>query len=166
MTKTMIGLLSVAVTVASMSVAHADAKNYPGSMCVETSGTGKQMWFSSIRNNSTTSTLHVDCPVVKDNVYGSGTIKSAWMKVMDQHPTESVSCTLYSVYGNSSGNVSYWYNSVPKTSGGNSQTWQTMNFGTRGANTISHYFFGCSIPRRSTSGTGWSYILSYQVDES
>ncbi|MEM9487981.1 MAG: hypothetical protein AAGC55_02490 [Myxococcota bacterium] len=160
MIKKTIGILG-ALTILSglaVGVAQADIKTYPGSMCVVYSGSGDVYNFSAIGNNSTTTPLKVDCTAVRDT---HNSVKSGWIKVQDRHSSQAVECSMASIYVSGSG--FYGWTSSIRASGGNSANWQTLSFGSLGANTTSHLYYSCSIPPRTSSGT--SFVGTFQIDE-
>jgi hypothetical protein len=153
--------LLVVVMTMGASLAYAiDTKIYPGSMCVKWSSGGIATYnWSSIRTASSTSTLGLDCPAVHDAV----NIQSGWVRVTDLNFSADIRCTLESVYrANLNSSVFHWF-SGPRSSVGSSPNVQTLTFGPVGANSISHYYYSCSIP--PTYSGNVSSIHTYQIVE-
>lgn len=76
-----------------------DRKNFPGTMCKPYNSSSNNYAYSSsgIRNTSSSSSLSVYCPVVRDNTLNTNGID--WAKVSySQSPSTNyrLSCTLYS----------------------------------------------------------------------
>ncbi len=143
-----------AMLLASASVA-ADGKNYAGSQCVRFSGGALSYNYSRIYNNTTTDSF-VDCPAVKD----ASSISSGYVKVLDRS-SAAVECGLNSLYV--SGTGLYGWQSPIVASGGNSTTWQTLSFGSLGANSAGYYYYSCKIP--AITGGNASAIAMYHVNE-
>ena len=72
-----------------------DGKIYPGANCHDPYNTGNlRAFLGRAYNNSSTSWVTVECPVLKDDI-GKSSISSARMYLIDRDPTRSVGCTLY-----------------------------------------------------------------------
>lgn len=138
-----------------------DGKNYAGSECVKWTGAGVPVYSSSaIGNGSSTSTLFLDCPAVKDSINHS--VSRTWVRAKDMHPTQAVRCNFNSVFMNASGGMSGW--STPFQSTGGFGTFvQVLNSGGLPASSVGHYYFSCRIPPRSSGNA--SLIATYRVDE-
>ncbi len=150
------GALAFGVTVAQAD----DGKQYPGSFCVRWSGGTPTYSWSRIGNTHTSSALRVDCPVVKDTIYGD--INDGTVRVIDQHFTQSVSCNLVSFYVTDTGGLAAWASGNKETVGSSPEPKELL-FGSIGANSRSHYFYSCQIPPRYEGETSW--LINYRVDE-
>jgi hypothetical protein len=141
--------------------AHAvDGKNYPGSMCVPWGANRTPTYYySAIGNPSTSTDLLLDCPIVRDSI--TNTIQSGWVKAIDQHYYDNVSCRLDSIYF--SGGAAWGWSSPTLSSSGSSGNPQHLAFGGVGANNTAHYYYSCRIP--PTFNGNVSSITSYQVNE-
>lgn len=142
------------------SVSADDGKNFNASSCVSYSGDGKRLFYSNIYNTSSSQLLKVDCVATKDSIGNS--IKSAWIEVKDLSSTEDISCTLashYNVLGSPGGRI---FSQNRRTAGINSN-WQRLDYGALGAANTGHYYFSCSVPRRTSNGA--SYLGTYHITE-
>lgn len=94
-----------------------DSKTLPGSMCQPTSNTAVFSKDSSgrISNSSPTAALTVDCPVVRDVSAANGTdgVDVGWIQVVDNHPTQTFNCTLYSENKNDNNSTDSITNATP-----------------------------------------------------
>jgi len=73
-----------------------DGKAYPGASCQPEHPQDRSIayyWGGRVRNLSSSVSLTLSCPVIKDQNSG---IAGAWIAVEDHHPSFSVSCTLSS----------------------------------------------------------------------
>ena len=138
--------------------ASADAKNYNGSNCLAFAGDGKRFSYSNIYNTSSTTNLRVDCLGTKD----AGSIKNAYIEVRDLSSAEDVSCTLVSHYNEIGKTGGRLWSQNKKTSGINSN-WVRLSYSGLGAAANGHYYFGCSVPKRTSNGASW--IGTYQINE-
>jgi hypothetical protein len=156
-------LLTVFVTLAALShfsVQADDGKNYNGSSCINYSGGTIGYSYSDIYNSSTTSTMKNDCVAVKDTIAKG--IKSAWIEVKDLSSTEDVSCRLVSHFNNVGSTGGSIWSSYKKTSGINSN-WQKLTYGSLSAANNGHYYFSCSVPKRTGNGVSW--LGTYSITE-
>ena len=153
--KSIIMVLAIASIVSLSIAAHADWKNYPASMCVKVSGPTPSYSSSNIYNPSTTTTMHVDCPAVKDT---DASIAGAWMKVKDRNSSMAVECTFVSAYVSGS-TVYYWSTSEASTT---SSSWTTLEFSGLSENDSGYYYIGCSVPPKESYMSG---IGPYRVNE-
>ena len=132
----------------------ADGKVIPGVACQKSLGVGSY-GGGAVRNNSTTGSLTVECPIVRDVVYGS--ISNAYVRLYNSKAATSA-CTLNarSIYGT----VGYsQYKSV------SSSGYKTLSFSSISDYNGGHYYFWCAIaPSQSTSSK--SKLISYRMDES
>ena len=152
-------LAATFILTTSVSQVHAtDGKNYPGSMCIRVTGGGGIPTISDggIGNASSTSTMRLECPAIKDQAFN---IDSGWVLVYDRHFSQAVKCSLHSrspIYASISPVVS----SVGGSATGPSET---LRFGWRGGLSISRYFYSCEIPPAFNGAI--SYLVSYHVEE-
>ena len=137
----------------------ADGKIYPGSMGVRYAGTSTPTYnCSAIGNPSSSSWLYLDLPAIHDTI--SGNINKSWVRVIDQHYSSDIKCTLCSVYRHKCSYYGWFSADNSKGSGCHAQV---LNTGGVGANKHSHYYFSCKIPPKYNNNT--SYIISYKVEE-
>ncbi|WP_144394893.1 hypothetical protein [Pleionea sediminis] len=137
-----------------------DGKNYNASSCIAYSGDGKRLSYSNIYNTSSSQVLRTDCVATKDSI--GHTIRSGWIEVRDLSSNEDVSCTLishYNVVGSTTGRI---WSQNRRTSGINSN-WQRLNYSGLGAASNGHYYYSCSLPRRTSNGVSW--LGTYQISE-
>ena len=149
---------------ATTSETRADAKNFPGSVCVRWSGSSSvAYYYSAIGNASTHSSLYLDCPVTKDlsRVNTSGNHFAA----KDRSASNGVQCSLMSMRVEYDCSVSGW-SSGSRTTLGNLNRWQIVSTDHDPGSVVSsdrgYYFFSCKIPPKATD---ISYILMLRVDE-
>lgn len=139
----------------NLSPAHAvDGKLYPGSMCVRWAGTTAPAYsYSDIGNPSSSTSLSLDCPAVRD----AATISGGAAYVVDLSYSDNISCNLVS-------SSRYSLAASPtRTTTGSGTTPQVLSFGGLGADSASHYYFSCRIPPTYLGNTSW--ISTYKVVE-
>ncbi|MEM9102296.1 MAG: hypothetical protein AAGB12_08225 [Pseudomonadota bacterium] len=136
----------------------ADSKNYNASSCVQFVGDGKILNFSNIFNDSSTTTMNVDCVATKS----TNQLKSAWIEVKDLSSTEDISCNLISHYNGIGQSGGFIWNQTQKTSGINSN-WQVLNYTSLPASDNGHYFLSCSVPKKTSNGASW--LGTYRITE-
>ncbi len=151
----------ICMTAIGASQAHAlDGKVYPGSMCVRWSGPTPVYNNSAIGNPGAT-TLYVDCPAVHDSInFG---INNGWVKVLDRHFSNAVTCNLNSLYPSGTGFAGWWTSNKSSTGGSASSPVETLPFGSLGSASTAHYYYSCQIP--PTYAGYSSYLMTYRVDE-
>lgn len=150
-----------------------DDKTFPGSMCVKyqdlneneaSTGILRVSNSATVSNDSTTNTLRVICPIVKDNVAGADQrIISARVVVIDQHPTEAVVCRVSATFRSNGQNVSDPIGPTRSSANGDPDF---LNFGQLNTGTPAqrrHYFIRCNIPPKFAGDA--SHIVSYSVSE-
>jgi hypothetical protein len=169
---------SVMLAMGAAQAHAADTKIYAGAECVRGYFSGGSLVYvsGSVFNDSTTSALDVDCPVIHDSK--NNFIQSGKVRVVDQNVANTVdsnvSCTLSSAYWSESNFTSV---STPRLS--NSASFdsraQYIQFGSpnqataelgatiQNASTLGHHYIACRIPRKFNNFV--SYIDSYQVTE-
>lgn len=137
------------------TTAHAeDGKVIPGVACQKALGTGSY-GGGAVRNDSTTGSLTVECPIVRDSV--SGGINDAYVRLYNAK-TATSACTLNarSIYGT----VGFsQYKSV------NSSGYKTLSFASMSDYNGGHYYFWCAVAP-SQNNSSKSKIISYRMDES
>ncbi|MBW2274862.1 MAG: hypothetical protein JRG96_16470 [Deltaproteobacteria bacterium] len=125
--------------------AQADTKTLAGFSCLKARGSGYtgESW-GGIENLSTSRTVDVACPMVKD----ASKIKATTIMVRDGHASQAVRCRVLHVrrsYGASSG-VSV-YQTPYRYSSGWSAGYQNLNFWDDiGSLSGGHYFAYCTLP--------------------
>lgn len=155
-------LCSVVASMASAGIVMADSKIYPGELC---RGRASAMTMIDVwrgRAFNVDSYEHwVHCPVVRDivDVGGAG---DAWVKVVDRHYYDDVSCGMWSQnvdsYDGWSGYV------VSRSSSGSSTSVQTLYFPTlSNYSTYSSYTMECLMPGRYAGNS--SQIVAYLMGE-
>lgn len=157
MTKSrLLGALAVIAGLASMSVnaRAADDKSYPGATCRQTSGGSLSFFGGTVDNASTTSTLNVICPFVKD----STSITSGSVTVYDRHPSADVTCQMITEFNNSSGT---FFNFANVSSSGFGSAPQVLSFGALPGN--QYYYATCAIPPISSGNV--SHVASFTIVE-
>ncbi len=150
-------VMAILIVLLVASMAFADTKIYPGSMCVprDSNQPVPLLSISAIENPSSTTALRVDCPVIGNR----HSTQSAWMRVRDRHYDENVWATLVTIYASGTGYT--WWSSPWTSSSGTNKAAQVFSFGfLKGASTAHHYF-SCYIP--PTYRGNRSSIISYAV---
>lgn len=145
-----------------------DTKNYPGIMCVKSSGSGgtvANQWGGGISNNNWRNSLDIYCPVIKD-VMRRG-IQGGKIRVWDTHYKQDIVCQLFSHRFEDGGQVVAMTPAM-KTSGSNTlQDLTELRFRPPApqahTNRNSHYWFNCKLP--PTYNGLASYVSSYSVTE-
>ena len=148
-------MLAAAGFLTASNAAAVDGKNYAAAQCVQVQGNGILYSNATILNPSSSSTMVLDCPAVKDGT----DIDSGLVKALDQSGS-SVDCTLLSLFVSGSGIFGY---SDGDATTGNSSSWQTLHFGSMSANSNGWYWMSCSIP--PTSSGNMSGIAMYKIVE-
>lgn len=130
-----------------------DLKVIAGVACQKSLGIGSY-GGGAVRNDSTTGSLTVECPIVRDVVYGN--ISDAYVRLYNSQAGTSA-CTLNarSIYGT----VGYsQYKSV------SSAGYKTLSFSSISDYNGGHYYFWCAIAP-SSSNSNKSKLISYRMDE-
>ncbi len=130
-----------------------DGKVIPGVACQKSLGAGSY-GGGAVRNNSTTGSLTVECPIVRDTLYGG--INDAYVRLYNSK-TGTSACTLHarSIYGTAGYSQ---YKSV------NGAGYKTLSFASMSDYNGGHYYFWCAIaPSKSSSSK--SKLISYRMDE-
>lgn len=149
----------------SISPSYADYKVYPGSECVRWDERVDPVTFinaSRRYNPSTTTSLRIDCPAVKDR---DQDIRTSWIRVYDAHPSDSTCARLIAYKFLGSTIVGRASAAVCTPTGWNStQAYQLNTGGVSGIPYDAHYYFSVyHIPPRTSSG--YSGVATYYVDE-
>lgn len=162
MRKVFIGAVLM-VTLCSVIAFAADDKLYPGVMGVRYNASQPvpHESYGALYNPSSTSTLSLALPIVRDG--SGGNIDSGWVKLVDQHYNQDISVRLYSIYrSDSTGEIYGWLSSTQTTTGSGPQV-QTLTFGSLATNTYSSAYYFVTLPP-TYSGVE-SQVISYYVVE-
>lgn len=162
--KPLIILMMVAIpAIFSSTIAVAnDAKTFSALSCVK-KGTSGILDFenSSIKNTGTT-TLVVDCPIVRDSTFVS--IASGEVLVTDLSSSSGITCQLKSISQNAATGVVKIESQTKWTSTpvfGN--TVVTLFFTALQTTPQAYYYYTCSIPAATASGA--SKLHGYRISE-
>jgi hypothetical protein len=140
------------------TIALADTKIYPGSMCVRwNSGQPVPTLNNSAIFNNSNSWLYVDCPFI---MKGTRTF-SSWVKLADRNFNANVCCTQAHRY--QSGATYFGWTGPQRCTNGTSTFPYTYFNGPLFANANTHGYFSCSVPPRY--GNFLSGIHSYKVTD-
>ena len=152
-------LVSAAVFATASSALASDGTIYPGEMCIQVGTLGvKGIYLGSTRNDSTTQTLTLDCPVVRQQTE-RGIDKGSWVRVLDRNTTKQVECILYAF--NFEGVQT---SSELKPSQGFGSQVQKLQFDTAVfADTTTHQFVRCTLP--PVDNGQYSHIATYKIEE-
>ena len=149
-------LSALASVMAQPASARQDGKGYPGSLCEElklTRGFSIAVLSTGrIFNVSTDRTMELACPIVKD-IDGIG---GAQVRVVDQHPTDDVVCTLRTFRFDGKVN-----NEQTQRTVGASPLVRQLDF-VRQSGAGSHYELECDVPPRSPDTSG---VVMYNIVE-
>lgn len=155
----MVGSLMGLAVAGSIALA-TDDKTYAGAACVKegTAGVLEADLYGRAFNRSSTATLTVICPVVRDDT--GGAFDGGRATVIDQHYSQNVTCSLvnYSEWGPG------WNGYISRTTSGSSPSPMVLNFS--GANNIdsnAYYAMRCVIP--PTYSGNASGVWAYKVME-
>jgi hypothetical protein len=172
-----LSLAAMVMAVLGASLAHAqeDAKIYPGLTCIKRFANAAIPVYNengTIGNNSTTTLLHVGCPIVRDR-FGEpefSSLRRAWVQVIDRHPCQYIECRIINAY-HSGGQTIIRY-SFPRRStedvvgsdgvGGVELGWGDLPE-LRPTNSRTHYLLSCTIPAQS--GSQPSQVVTYRAAE-
>ena len=138
------------------SFAGSDYKMYPGLMCRQTdTSNGGYISYGQFLNTST-STIEVACPVIRDI---NTDVSTSYLYVFDNSSSASVTCALYNV--RSSTASYYWTGKFSTSSSGYSSYATKLTTGAMSTtySTDAHHFW-CQIPgsNKGYSGIGWYYV--------
>lgn len=136
-----------------------DGKVYPGVMCQKSLGVGSY-GGGEVRNDSTSGSLTVECPIVRDSVFGN--IQDAQVRVHRANASSAIWCTLHA--------KSFWGTSGHQqfksaSTGGN---YKTLNFNAMLDVNNAPYHIWCAIPPSKSSGSynsRTSRLIGYRLDE-
>lgn len=130
-----------------------DGKVYPGLMCQKSLGIGSYAG-GAVRNDSTSGSLTVECPVVRDIVFGN--VQDAQVRAY-KATGSAFWCDLHtrSYYG-TGGFMQH------RTAGGTG--YRTFSYTGMSDYNNGFYYFWCAIPP-SASTSNKSRIISYRLDE-
>lgn len=153
--------MSVLMLAAQPAVA-LDAKTLPGAACQPRNQTDAftKDSFGRFFNPSSTKTLAVVCPVVRDTMTADSIrgITSTFVMVVDQNTSSGVTCALFSAQKQGGA-----IEAQAATSAGASTTPQQLNFFDLQSVTDGYYYMNCTIPPAGSGGQ--SGIVSYKVEE-
>ncbi|MEO0605590.1 MAG: hypothetical protein AAF211_29430 [Myxococcota bacterium] len=149
----------------SSTQAHAvdNWSSFPGAKCVQsgTSGT-PDVFLGRISNLHTTQSLTVACPIDRQNVFDGGIAPNSSVWVIDDHPTQSVRCTLYA--RDMTTNTTVFSEFEQTAAGRNSSAPVELSFSNaHTSNADEVYHFSCVIPPNSG---GTSRVLGILIEES
>ncbi len=142
--------------------AHADYKNYPGSMCTEPNDLSSEIAHDDIGRayNTANGANTVVCPAVKD----ASAIDDAHVSVFDNHPNAAVSCIVQT--RSRTGATGQW-TATRSSSVANTGTY-TFNW-FNGLDNLTYnpgdgyHFIRCNLPGRV--GNSRARVNSYRVNE-
>ena len=155
-------LIPLSLALAGSTTWAADAKTYPGSMCVRWSGSSPSYNTSAIGNPSSTQWTYLDCPVINDDM-GADT-QSSVVRVLDRHYSSDVRCSINSAYWNNTNDQFYgWWGSNISSSGSGNDLQVLNTGGIGGSGSTVHTYFSCRIP--PTYNGNRSYTISYYANE-
>lgn len=141
------------------AVPAADDKLHPGAFC--TTGDAENLSYSHGRvyNQNVEHGITLECPVVNDAPQTH--LTSAYVYVLDQHPSQDVYCSLYSVNYVNAGTLASW---ETRHSTGFSNSPKRLNWGHQGqAGWFDFFTFTCNIPAQYSGFK--SGVTAYQVVE-
>jgi hypothetical protein len=139
-----------------------DRKWFPGLYCVKDSPSDGQTminWFGTVANPSSTTGLHIQCPLVRDGIR----IDRASIHVFDRSPAADsgfVSCTLS--FMAASGATVVYGGSLENGTGVSRANFQSIPYGPISGG--DYYFASCFLPR--SGPLGLSHIVRFEIEES
>jgi hypothetical protein len=151
----LLAMAAAAATLVSQTALAEDGKVYPGTMCQKSLGVGSY-GGGEIANDSTSGSLTVECPVVRDSVYGG--INDAYVRV-HKATTSAFWCDLHakSAYGTAG---FLQHKSVTGTG------YKTFSYASMSDYNSAHYYIWCAVPpSASSSWSNKSRIIGYRLDE-
>lgn len=154
-----LGSLFIAMVCVSSTALAADTKIYPGQMCVPATQSAAYTIATNtggIHNPSTTSTLTVNCPLIKDATNDT-TISGYSVIVADRSTTEAVKCTLFSRI-----ETTQMEGLSVSTTNADSIV-KKLSSGAQPVYADGSLYLRCSIPKQV--GTEVSGIVSYRLSE-
>jgi len=151
---TLITVVMLVISTSSFQVLAENGKVYPGLMCQKSSGVGSYAG-GVVRNDSNSGSLTVECPIVRDSVFGS--IQDAQVRVYRANSGSAIWCTLHA--RNLWGNVGHQQFKSASSYG----NYKTLNFSAMADYNNGHYYIWCAIP--PSSGTNKSRLIGYRLDE-
>jgi hypothetical protein len=152
----------VMVAIGASQAQAVDGKLYPASMCVRWEGSEPLLNHSRLLNAGST-TLRLDCPVVRDELSGDlPGIQDGYVDVIDNHGTEQVCAELVAVSQFQSETLTV-ESSGRQCSPFTGFQSQRLSFGELFSDLNAHYYFSVSIPPVDDGLR--SGIIAYEVDE-
>ncbi len=148
-----LGTAILAMASQSPVVLAEDGKVYPGIQCQTSLGIGSY-GGGEVRNDSTSGSLTVECPIVRDVVYGA--IQDAQVRAY-KATSSAYWCTLHA--------RSFWGNSGFQQfrSAASGTGYRTMTFSGLSDYNNGHYYIWCAIPPSTSSSK--SRLIGYRMDE-
>lgn len=135
----------------------ADGKVFPGSMCQVALGQGS-ISAGTIQNDSTTGSLVVDCPVVRELV--SGSIQEGQVRVYQAQDDYAIMCTLtVGSYNQTSG-----IEQVRQANSG--EGFRTIQFNAMSGSNNRPFYYTCILPPSASSNhNDKSRVIGYRITE-
>jgi hypothetical protein len=153
-----LALAAVVMVAIGASQAHADSKIYSGLMCVNYGSAGIANYeYGAIGNYSSTDTLRVGCPIVRDG--NNTTMTGGYVQVFNRPGSPRVACRIVAGSATDAGLTGAFSSYQYSTNDG--EDW--LSFGNPGGTPFSHYYYFCTIPPMTSAGA--SHVVSYQVIE-
>jgi hypothetical protein len=139
----------------------ADGKIYAAAECVDALSSGNSgYYYGRAYNNSASSYLIMECPVVKDTVADTS-LQDGHFYVTDIHYSADINCTLMTQSATSTGPWG-WF--TTRSSAGSSWTPQKLSYPSQPMYADTGYtLFRCTVPPRYNGNA--SALVSYRVDE-
>ena len=152
-----LALAAVVMVAIGASLVHADVKIYSGLMCVNYGSAGIANYeYGAIGNYSSTDTLRVGCPIVRN---GTDAVMTAGSVQVFNRPGSRVACRVVAGSATDAGLTGAF--SLYQDSTEDGEDW--IDFGNPGGTAFSHYYYFCNIPPMTSEGA--SSVVSYQVTE-
>lgn len=148
-------LISLQTLTYSTHAASDDRKSYPGSFCVEVGDTTPEAYYDSLsrlRNNAEGTNTFV-CGAILDH----GAAKDISVSVLDEHPSNSVTCIGQTRSEN--GNLGAWTQNVSSLNGTSTLFLGSLN----NQPSRGYHFIRCSVPGKVNGRR--SGINSYYIRE-
>ena len=152
--RSMTTLAALALTVLASSDGLAAFKQFAGAQCVRISGGSFAYYGGTIQNLSSSSTLNVMCPLIRDSAGLDGT----QIYVYDRHPSQAVSCNVVAE-AYSSGGLYSEFNTLASTGTGFQvmENWTDLSIGTA-------FYATCQVPPSSSGNVSHvATIITYPL---
>ena len=154
-------LVSALATAPLVADATTNYSTYPASTCYYSTASTSGIKYNggSLYNSSTTATLNIECPIIRDET--SGTTISATAYASTYSSSYTVSCKLYDYSMTSSSG----YSGTAKTT--SSSGYQSLSLSATTASGYREYLLcALSKSKATTSFANETYLLGYYVTES